>query len=159
MLKLHKAITLDLPFMVSFSDIKRLDYEKAQPQFWRHAPEAEETQLRWFEKLLAKDDHLILVARQNDQVTGFIIGRLLITPEVYNPGGLTLMIDDFCISEQHNWESTGGALIGELRQSAKEKGAAQVLVVCGAHDEAKRKFLKDSRLQVASEWYVDKITA
>jgi hypothetical protein len=36
----------------------------------------------------------------NNELAGFIlIGRLMVAPEVYNPGGLTLLINDFCVSE------------------------------------------------------------
>lgn len=28
-------------------------------------------------------------------------------PEVYDPGGLTLMIDDFCMQSENLWESVG----------------------------------------------------
>lgn len=154
MVQLRKASIRDIPTMVELSHAKRLDYEKAQPQFWRHADEAEKIQLKWFEELLARDDHLLFVASRHDQITGFIIRRLLKAPEVYNPGGLTLMIDDFCLREEDKWVSTGAALLKELQNTAKKKGAEQTLVVCGAHDENKRYFLKSVGLQVASEWYV-----
>lgn len=38
MIQLRKASKQDLPIMVELSRIKRLDYEKAQPQFWRALP-------------------------------------------------------------------------------------------------------------------------
>ena len=75
-------------------------------------------------------------------------------PEVYNPGGLTLMIDDFCVQSENLWQSVGAGLIEETKDAAKAKGAKQILVVCGAHDNPKRKFLREQNLQVASEWFV-----
>jgi hypothetical protein len=75
-------------------------------------------------------------------------------PEVYNPGGLTLIIDDFCVQSENLWQSVGHALIEETKAAAKAKGAKQILVVCGAHDHPKRKFLGEQNLSIASEWFV-----
>jgi len=87
-------------------------------------------------------------------ILGFIIGKLIPAPEVYNPGGLTLMIDDFCVRSENLWQSVGHRLIEETKAAAKSRGATQILVVCGAHDLPKRKFLSEQNLQVASEWFV-----
>ncbi len=83
-----------------------------------------------------------------------MIGKLMPEPKVYNPGGLTLMIDDFCVNCENLWQSVGAKLIEETKVAAKAKGATQIVVVCGAHDLPKRKFLSQQNLQVASEWFV-----
>lgn len=144
--------------MVALSYIKRRKAEKAQPQFWRYAgAEAEINQAKWFEELLAHNDYIMLSAEENFDVVGFIIGRLLPAPEVYDPGGLTLMIDDFCVKDETSWNLAGDQLVQEIKKLAKEKGAAQILVVSGAWDKAKIEFLKSQNLSVASEWYVGEI--
>jgi hypothetical protein len=48
-------------------------------------------------QLLTKPDYLILTARKNNNMLGFIIGQVLHAPDVYDPSGLTLIIDDFCV--------------------------------------------------------------
>ncbi len=75
-------------------------------------------------------------------------------PEVYNPGGLTLMIDDFCVKSENLWQSAGTRLIEAIKFPSKAKGAMQILVVCGVHDHPKRKFLSEQNLSIASEWFV-----
>ena len=156
--KMHITVipvtTHDLDSMVSLSKLKRLAYEKVQPCFWKHAEHAEASQRQWFELLLSRDDYIALLAQQQGQTIGFIIGRIMSAPEVYNPGGLTLMIDDFCLESEGSWDSIGRYLLHELKVLAKAKGSAQILVVCGAHDERKREFLKKMNLTCASEWYV-----
>jgi len=154
---IRKALETDISAIVALSHVKRHDYEQAQPQFWKHAEDANKNQTKWFEKLLQKNDHVILVAELQQKIIGFIIGRLSVASEVYDPGGLTLLIDDFCVSEPSMWKSVGKQLISELTQVAKTKGSVQILVVCGAHDEPKRQFLKSLRLTIASEWYVGEI--
>lgn len=147
------ATTADVSSMVALSDQKRSAYEQAQPQFWRRAEKANEEQAKWFEWLLSKNIHILLVAEMNHQIVGFIMGELKLAPEVYDPGGLTLMIDDFCVKSPELWNPIGDQLLCELQQQAKQRGAVQTLVVCGYHDEPKRQFLKRERLSIASEWY------
>jgi GNAT superfamily N-acetyltransferase len=146
----------DIEAMVLLSKAKRKLYEKAQPQFWRYAgEEGDNTQRQWFKELLEDKNYVIFTAESETQeILGFVIGKLMSAPEVYNPGGLTLMIDDFCVQSENLWQSVGHELIEEAKAAAKVKGATQTLVVCGAHDNPKRKFLREQNLQVASEWFV-----
>jgi len=155
-ISIHQVVASDIDAMVALSYTKRRDYEKAQPQFWRHAEGAEISQTEWFQELFNKDDHILLVAKSQSQVIGFVIGRIVTPPEVYNPG-LTLMVDDFCVFHSSQWSSVGSKMFTELKHRAQEKGARQVLVVCGAHDQPKRHFLQGLSLVAASEWYVGKI--
>lgn len=144
--------------MVDMSYQKRRAYEKAQPQFWKYSgPGAEISQTKWFEELLGSNDHIILTAESHQKIIGFIIGKLMPAPEVYNPGGLTLMIDDFCVDDEAKWHSIGSKLIQEIKTRTKTKEVAQILVACGAHDEPKRRFLKSMGLTVASECYVGSV--
>ncbi len=145
----------DVPDMVDLSYQKRRAYEKVQKQFWKCAgPEAEISQAKWFEELITRDDYIMLTAASGETLAGFIIGKLMPAPEVYNPGGLTFMIDDFCVKQESLWESVGRKLIDEIKKLAEAKGASQILVVSGAHDESKKLCLKSAGLSIASEWYV-----
>ncbi|MDF3047207.1 MAG: acetyltransferase [Candidatus Midichloriaceae bacterium] len=146
----------DTSAMVSLSKAKRLAYEEAQPQFWRYAGElSDNSQRQWFEELLGTEDYLMFTAKNDIQeILGFVIGKLMPAPEVYNPGGLTLMIDDFCVESENLWQSVGAELIEAVKAAAGSKGATQILVVCGAHDHPKRKFLNGQNLSIASEWFV-----
>jgi predicted acetyltransferase len=177
----------DISEMVSLSKAKRMLYEKAQPQFWRYAgEEGDKAQEKWFGELLGSNDHIMLTAVSNchprengdpdallldsrlrgNDIKGFIIGKLMPAPEVYNPGGLTLMIDDFlvapklhsseggCVQSENLWQSVGHRLIEEIKAAAKARSATQILVVCGAHDHLKRNFLSEQNLSIASEWFV-----
>lgn len=152
-----RASESDIPAMVLLSYEKRRNYEQAQPQFWKYAEKAEEIQTEWFMELMKKDDYILLVAHMNNDMYGFIIGRIMPAPEVYDPGGLTLMIDDFCVKDPALWQDVGTLLIDEIKALTKPKRAAQILVVCGVHDKPKGEFLKELGLNVASEWYVSSI--
>ena len=144
---------VDVSATVALSDQKRRDYETAQPQFWKRAEHANECQKEWFMHLLNADDHIVLLA-ENTHIVGFIIGRLMLAPEVYNPSGLTLMIDDFCVAEDAFWPDIGAVLLDQLKHESQKKGAGQVVVACGDHDEAKIGFLESVGLSVPTRWYV-----
>ncbi len=117
--------------------------------------EGDKAQGEWFKELLADKNYVMFTAESDAQeILGFIIGKLMPAPEVYNSGGLTLMIDDFCMKSENLWQSVGHRLIEETKAAGKARGATQILVVCGAHDHPKRKFLKDQNLSIASEWFV-----
>lgn len=152
--QIRPATLADLSSMVALSDKKRRVYEQAQPQFWRRAEKANEQQNKWFEWLLSKNLHIFLVAEINHQIIGFIRGQLENAPEVYDPGGFTLMIDDFCLEMPDLWHTIGKCLLEEIKEKAKQKGAFQVVVVSGHHDEPKRQFLQSQGLEIASEWFV-----
>lgn len=150
-----KAGDADIDSMNVLSKQKRLAYEKAQPRFWKWAGNSgEEIQKTWFRGLISDDNHICLVAKNSNEMLGFIIGKIVSAPEVYAPGGQTLMIDDFCVKSENLWQSAGLELIKAIKAAAKTKGSAQVLVVCGVHDYQKRKFLSEQKLSIASEWFV-----
>ena len=144
----------DVASMVELSYQKRKSYEQAQPQFWKYAEGAEEVQAKWFEELLEHKDYILLVAKETSKVIGFITGKLVKAPEVYNPGGLTLMIDDFACDD---WMGLGKQLMNRIAEIAKEKGAVQFCVVAGNHDLEKWEFLEEFGLSCASRWYVGAI--
>lgn len=148
------ATPQDVAHMVRLSEQKRIDYAKAMPQFWHPSRHANTSQHAYFIELLSKSDHFLIVAEKMDQFLGFIIGKIITAPEVYDPGGLTLMIDDFCVAAPVLWQSVGNALLETLKKKAKAAGVVQIIVVSGFHDEAKRAFLVSQNLVVASEWYV-----
>lgn len=149
----------DIDKMVLLSKAKRLAYEKAQPMFWAYAgEEGDEKQKAWFKTLLSNPDYLMLTAKDTNQVlVGFVIGKLIEAPEVYQPGGLTLLIDDFCVVDTKLWSTVGRDLMNVIKKLAQEKGATQVVVVCGAHDQLKSHFLKDNQLSIVTNWYWGKI--
>ena len=152
---IRKSRLSDIDNLVSLSKEKRLNYEKAQPQFWRYAGnDGDNLQKKWFMELLDDDNYLMFMAEKHEMILGFIIGKLICAPEVYNPGGLTMMIDDFCVQSEDLWETIGSQLIDTIKIPSKVKNASQILVVCGAHDVKKREFLMNQNLSITSEWFV-----
>ena len=53
-----------------------------------------------------------------------------------------------------SWATVGVDLLNAIQEDARHRGAAQLVVVCGHLDEAKRAALDSCRLTIASEWWV-----
>ena len=150
---IRKAIKSDINWMVKLSHQKRLDYSKEQPNFWKMSKNSDEIQEKYFAKELKNDDFIALIYEEKQ---GFIIGKLIKPPEVYD-AGLTLMIDDFCIKSKDLWMTIGKELLNECERKAKNMGAKQILVVCGDHDMQKFLLLETMDMKIASRWYTKEI--
>lgn len=150
---IYKATTQDIDWMVALSHQKRSAYEKVQPNFWKMASDSDSIQQDYFLEEMIKDEVIALCYQDR---LGFVIGKLIESPEVYD-AGLTLMIDDFCVSNEHLWTTIGKELLRECINIGKIKGATQILVVCGNHDTPKQNLLDGFNLFVVSKWFTKKI--
>lgn len=148
------AQAIHVPLMSELSSLKRKAYEKVQPQFWSYAGiSGDQAQIKWFKEILSSPDYIALVAMDQKVIEGFVIGQIISAPSVYNPGGLTILIDDFCVAD-NQWDITGQCLLDNIKHKASTKNISQIVVVSGAHDVSKKQFLEKNKLSTASEWYV-----
>ena len=144
--------------MLDLAAQRRADYATHQPRFWRPAKDARSRQSEYFSTLLVDPQALVLVyCDPADRVTGFVIARLVPAPPVYDPGGLTCLIDDFVVRNGSDWPVAGVALVDAVRGRASEGGASQLVAVTGRHDQPKRDAPRIAGLSVASEWWVDEV--
>ncbi len=121
------------------------------PHFWHPHVTADETQLAWFSHLLRDPGHVVLVADHGDgnELDGFVIGRIVDAPPVYDPGGRSCMVDDFA------WRSPGAAqeLLAAATAWAIEQDAVTLVVVTAAADKGRRDVLQQAGLHTTSEWW------
>jgi hypothetical protein len=147
----------DIDDVAAMAADRRREYEAHQPRFWRQADDALARHKAYLRGLVDAPDHVFLVAREPGRVSGFIIGRLLPAPPVYDPGGPTCLVDDFAVQHPDAWAAVGPLLLGDLSRIARVRGAVQVVVVTGRHDEPKRLAMEAAGLVVASEWWTGPI--
>jgi GNAT superfamily N-acetyltransferase len=153
-INIRPARLSDAPAIVDLSEQKRTQYQQYQPTFWHKATDAREKQLSFFKHLIERNDVITLVYEQESEIEGFAIADFVNAPPVYDPGGPTCRIDDFCLASESQWEAVGSALLNEVQRIAKEQGAAQMVVVCAHRDAPKRTMLAAPGFSIASEWYV-----
>ena len=155
----REASLLDVERIVVLAEMKRRAYEPHAPVFQRPANDATEVQRPWLAKLVEDDEVGTFVHEAADgSIDGFIIIATVPAPAVYDPGGLSSLIDDFTVSSPDRWESAGAAHLDVATSWARQRGAVQVVVVSGPHDQPKRALLKSAGLFVASEWFTVPLT-
>ncbi len=144
----------DLDFIVVLADENRRRCEQHAPVFHRPAADAPEVHRPWLAALIENDDVVVILSQEQDGThDGFIVATLVPSPPVYDPGGATWSIDDFVVADSMQWGSVGRNLLWAAQAWGRARGAAQSVVVCGAHDEPKRQMRADSGLHVVSEWF------
>ena len=87
------------------------------------------------------------------KIEGFLIATLNAAPPVYDPGGTTCAIDDFCVSSPDKWLAVGKPLLDAAMEQARQSGAVQAVVVCGHWDASKREMLQSLGSTMVSEWW------
>jgi hypothetical protein len=140
--------------MASLASIRREQYAHYQPLFWRPATGARDKHRPYLAGLVANDEVITLVSEKAGQLTGFLIATLTPAPDVYDPGGLTCLIDDFVVIPAGEWLTTGVEMLRAGLAEAGRRNAVQAVVVTGHLDQPKRQALRACGLEVASEWWV-----
>jgi len=155
---IRDATLEDADAIAALAHARRLDYESAQPRFWRQAADAVEKHTHFVSTLIQDDRVVSLVATDDDErLVGYVFASLVPAPPVYDPGGLTGYIDDFAVMRPALWSTTGSALLIEAKSKVLARGAAQIVVVTGQHDGPKREALLNAGMTVASEWLVQSL--
>lgn len=152
--QIRAAAQADIAAMTTLASIRREQYARYQPLFWRPAAGAQDKHRPHLARLVASDEVISLVSEEAGELTGFLIATLTPAPPVYDPGGLTCQIDDFVVVAAARWPTTGVQLLRAGLAQAARQGAVQAVVVTGHLDRAKRKALRTCGLEVASEWWV-----
>ncbi|HEU5198510.1 MAG TPA: hypothetical protein VFU32_02670 [Ktedonobacterales bacterium] len=154
----RRAEASDLASMLDMEEQRRSQYARYQPRFWNPAADARLAQSRYFTRLLETPEVMLGVYERDAHIVGFIIARLVPAPPVYNPGGLTCLIDDFCVASPDEWNTVGIPLLEHIYAEARQRGAAQAVVVCGHLDQPKREMLFSAGATIASEWFVQDLS-
>ena len=153
LVEVRSAAPGDVDAIVRLAAVRRAEYESYQPVFWRPAADAAARQRPYLAGLIEDPAVITLVAVTGHDVAGFAIATVGVAPSVYDPGGLTCLVDDFVVADAHDWPTVGVILLRAVIRAALERGAAQI-VVAAQLDEAKRAVLAASGLSVASESWV-----
>ncbi|HEY5987183.1 MAG TPA: hypothetical protein VIV12_12535 [Streptosporangiaceae bacterium] len=140
--------------MTALATVRREQYARYQSLFWRPAADAQDKHRPYLASLVASSEIITLVSEEAGQLTGFLIATLTQAPPVYDPGGLTCLIDDFVVVPAGKWRTTGAGLLRAGLAEAARRGALQAVVVTGHRDQPKRRVLRSCGLEVASEWWV-----
>jgi GNAT superfamily N-acetyltransferase len=152
--RIRAAAAADVAAIAVLAGIRREQYARYQPLFWRPAADALDKHSAYLASLIGNDKVITLVSEESGELTGFLIATLTGAPAVYDPGGATCQIDDFMVVPATRWQSTGTRLLRAGLAEAGLRGAVQAVVVTGHLDQPKRALLRACGLEPASEWWV-----
>src|SRR5215210_7435042 len=108
----RQATAADVERMVELADEARSEYEPHAPVFQRAAANAREAHRPWLSQLVENPEVGTFVHEDFDgDVDGFVIITTLPAPPVYDPGGLSSLIDDFAVSSPDRWVTAGATLL------------------------------------------------
>ena len=153
--KITHATLEDAARMAELAEQRREQYKGYAPVFHRPKEGMRDSHREFLATQVANEERFIaLVSAADDgHLDGFVIAALTPAPPVYDPGGLTAVVDDFMVERPDLWSSVGRALLDRVIEEAEPRGAVQTVVVCGPRDEPKRRMLTTAGHVVASEWY------
>jgi hypothetical protein len=140
--------------MAELAEQKREDYKDYAPVFYRPKPGVRDQHASFLASQIQNSEtHIALVHEADAQhLDGFVVATLTPAPPVYDPGGLTALVDDFIVEMPDLWAGVGRSLLDAVIREAEPRGAVQTVVVCGPQDRAKREMLLTADHIVASEW-------
>ncbi|WP_165977861.1 GNAT family N-acetyltransferase [Nonomuraea diastatica] len=153
MIALRSASPGDVAAIAELMARRRETYERYQPVFWRRAADARARHTAFLATLVDDSTAICRVAEREGRFAGFAIASLVPPPPVYDPGGPACTLDDYAVVDDGDWATVGADLLRAVTEEARRRGAAQVVVVCGHADEAKREALRLAGLSIASEWW------
>ena len=150
---IRKARASDIEAATELAERDRRQRQKYQPTFWHKAATSKATTQAFFAELLTEPGTFFLIAIEGTQLLGFLGAKKFPAPPVYEPGGDTYLIDDFCVIEPRHWLTVGEALLSHASTLIHEHGGVQVVVICADRDLAKAEMLRRSDLTIASNWW------
>ena len=150
---IRKAVADDISAMVALSDRDRTHREKVDPEFFRKNPAGAQFQAYFFKNQLESDRIIAAVDEDAGQLRGFVIATIMQAPPVYDPGGLTVLIDDFTVADENEWTSVGLALLQYVKTESKVRGAVGMVTICARGDDLKHRWLEEIGTRIVSEWH------
>lgn len=147
------ALAADVQAMAQAIDDKRKQLELFEPVMWRPSEAAAQMTQSFFNHQVVQPNAIARVAESGGRFLGFVVGGLQDAPPVFAPGGKTVIIDDFAVTEGAEADEVASALLDAVMSEARARGAVQIIAIAAARDERAARWLEAKKLHVASQWW------
>jgi hypothetical protein len=147
------ATAEDIPACVAMVGAHRELLQSYEPRFWRKSAVAEPMTQAFFGHLAGDPKVTFLVCDKGGTIEGFLIAMPQAAPPVFDPGGPTALIDDFCVASPELWPTVGQALLDETRARLRATGFMQLVMVSPYRHEEKKALAQANGLSLASNWW------
>jgi ribosomal protein S18 acetylase RimI-like enzyme len=115
------------------------DLAKLFRQFWGEKSSLEKMRLT-FSRLATNPAYILLAAKQNGRLTGFVMG--IICEELYGDCKPFMVVEDLIVDKNHRRSGAGSALMGELEKYAIDHDCCQIIFVTEADRTEAHRFYK-----------------
>jgi hypothetical protein len=150
---IRPASAADVQAMTQAMADKRRQLEMFEPVMWRPSEAAAQMTPAFFTHQVAQPNVVARVAESGGRFLGFVIGVIQDAPPVFSPGGKTVLIDDFVVTEGAHADEAASALLDAVMSEGRARGAVQLIAVAAARDERAVRWLEGKKLHVASQWW------
>jgi hypothetical protein len=141
----ERATPDDAPDAARLADLKRAEYERYSPVFWRPAADAVDRHEPFLRFCLGSGEFTAYAARGNGRLLGVAIAHHRVGPPPLTTDEAWL-VDDFFVVDGE-WERFGAPLLAELETHP-------LVVLSARRDEAKQRFLRGRGYHRAASWWV-----
>ncbi|MEQ1754763.1 MAG: GNAT family N-acetyltransferase [Micropepsaceae bacterium] len=152
-ISIRRASPSDVDAFTDLVAAKRTQLEMFEPIMWRTGRDANEMTAAFFRHQVAEPNAILLVAEDGASILGFVNAVLQNPPPIYDPGGKTVMIDDFTVVKGEAGDQAAMALLDAVMSEGRSRGAVQLIAVSAAMDERATKWFQTKKLHVASTWW------
>jgi len=143
----------DVDALVALIQQRRRDLAAFDPRFWRPSDRAEAHTRRFYRWLLLTGRATFLLTEQDGQILAFLTARRVKAPPVYDPGGHTILVDDFCVASPELWPTAGSLLLDALRARGRQRQWRQMIIAAPAADRAELELLRRHELTHTTSWW------
>lgn len=154
-LRIRPASLADADTAADFAVVKRAEYERYSPVFWRRAADARAKHQPFLAHCIRSTGFASFAAERDAEVLGVIIANTRGGPPPFaGDAAASWFVDDFFVADASLWRTAGRALLDRVAEEAVADGAARLIVVCARQDAEKRSFLVDAGYDTAAFWWV-----
>ena len=108
-------------------------------QFWDEKSSLEKMRLT-FPRLSANPAHILLAAKQDDRLIGFVMG--IVCEELYGDCKPFMVVEDLIVDKNSRRGGVGSALMQELEKCAVDRDCCQIIFVTEADRTEAHRFYK-----------------
>lgn len=152
-ISIRRATDNDVDSLVRLVAEKRRQLEAFEPVTWRVGKGANDMTAVFFRHQVGEQNAILLVAEENRHILAFINAVFQDPPPIYDPGGKTVMIDDFVAVAGDQGDRAALALLDAAASEGRSRGAVQVIVVSAAMDERAAGWFRSKKMHVFSSWW------
>ncbi len=132
----------DIPRLLELGELKRRQYERYSPTFWRMSARPRETFAPYLQSQIESTEFVALAHEQGRTLDGYVLA---------NGDGY---VDDFMVVQPERWPTVGTSLLLAAGGEAQGRGVKSMLVVCGHQDQPKQAMLAAQGFGLETDWYV-----